>query len=142
MAAPDLRARINAAIDPWRVGSDEEEPPFDATKLVIMALLMSDKPLTRRQVWTWVIASFFYCGSKAADALWDWKPRATDTSAFWGWDDDVDADVPEVQAFRIEEGRLASMFDLKFETGHDYYHRIYLTAKLAQAAANMLRKDC
>ncbi|KAK5711750.1 hypothetical protein LTR15_012345 [Elasticomyces elasticus] len=112
MAATDLRAQIDAAIGPWRVGNDDVKPPFDTTKLVIMALLVSDKSLTRRQVWTWVIASFYYYGSKAADALWDWKPKATDTSTFWDWDDNADADVPEVQALQRSLDEVYCRYDL------------------------------
>ncbi|KAK4896586.1 hypothetical protein LTR27_005504 [Elasticomyces elasticus] len=61
MATPSprerLRARINTAITPWR---DSSAKPFDATKLVIMALVLSDKALTQRDVWLWINTTFSY----------------------------------------------------------------------------------
>ncbi|KAK5711751.1 hypothetical protein LTR15_012346 [Elasticomyces elasticus] len=61
-ARESLRARINTAIAPWRGSS--EEPPFNATKLVIKALISSNKPLTRKE-------TFVYYQNIAGDALWD-----------------------------------------------------------------------
>ncbi|KAK5746425.1 hypothetical protein LTR17_000805 [Elasticomyces elasticus] len=68
-ARESLRARINTAIAPWRGSS--EEPPFNATKLVIMALISGHEPLTRKEVCTWIAQTFVYYQDIAANVLWD-----------------------------------------------------------------------
>ncbi|KAK5697200.1 hypothetical protein LTR97_007335 [Elasticomyces elasticus] len=61
MATPSpresVRARINAAVAPCRNSSAK---PFDATKLVIMALVLSNKGLTQKEVWLWINITFTY----------------------------------------------------------------------------------
>ncbi|KAK5702153.1 hypothetical protein LTR17_022580 [Elasticomyces elasticus] len=73
MTTPDpresIRTRITAAIEPWIKA--KEEPPFSCTQLVVMALVMSDTPLTRREVWSWIVETFAYYREIAAEALWN-----------------------------------------------------------------------
>ncbi|KAK3633654.1 hypothetical protein LTR56_015720 [Elasticomyces elasticus] len=61
MATPSpresVRARINAAVAPCRNSSAK---PFNATKLVIMALVLSNKGLTQKEVWLWINTTFTY----------------------------------------------------------------------------------
>ncbi|KAK5711752.1 hypothetical protein LTR15_012347 [Elasticomyces elasticus] len=73
MATPSprerVRARINTAIAPWQTST--EQPPFATTKLIIMALILSDQPLTQKEVWLWMMGHFSYYHNAAADALWN-----------------------------------------------------------------------
>ncbi|KAK5705497.1 hypothetical protein LTR97_002616 [Elasticomyces elasticus] len=75
MAATDprksLRKRIKKTIASWRNKSPKTAPPFDTAKLVVMALIMSDLPLTQKEVWAWIMGSCSYYRNIAAEAFWD-----------------------------------------------------------------------
>ncbi|KAK5746426.1 hypothetical protein LTR17_000806 [Elasticomyces elasticus] len=68
MATPSpgerVRARIHAAIAPSRNSSAK---PFNATKLVIMALVLSNKGLTQNEVWLWINTTFSYYRTDACN---------------------------------------------------------------------------
>ncbi|KAK3653182.1 hypothetical protein LTR56_004718 [Elasticomyces elasticus] len=74
MATTDPReslcVRINAAVEPWRNSHDGDIPPFNGKQLVVMALIMSGKPINSGAVCTWILNTFSYYRSMATEAFW------------------------------------------------------------------------
>ncbi|KAK5754247.1 hypothetical protein LTS12_015657 [Elasticomyces elasticus] len=102
MATPDphsVRARITAAIAPWRVSL--KKPPFTAVQLVVMALLTSDISLLPKDVWKWTITSFSYYQSLASDASWTMTCHRYE-----------DCELREVHALRSELEAVFLKYDL------------------------------
>ncbi|KAK3653183.1 hypothetical protein LTR56_004719 [Elasticomyces elasticus] len=73
-ARESLRARIDTAIIHWT--KTQEVPPFSGTQLVVMALVMNDTPLTRREVWSWIVETFAYYREAASEAFWNCSSEA------------------------------------------------------------------
>ncbi|KAK4549699.1 hypothetical protein LTR36_005000 [Oleoguttula mirabilis] len=56
MASADLRGRITLAIKPH--AEAEAKPPFSEEEMVVMALMMHDRPLSEEDVCSWIINNF------------------------------------------------------------------------------------
>ncbi|KAK5711748.1 hypothetical protein LTR15_012343 [Elasticomyces elasticus] len=69
-----VRERIDVAILPW--SRNEEEPPFCATDLIVMALLSRGCTLNRKDICKWMVENFGYYRKLAAEAFWGYN-RAT-----------------------------------------------------------------
>ena len=55
----DLRQKIKAVIEPWR-HPKITKPPFTVEQLVVMVLLLSDKPLSREEILESIVDAFRY----------------------------------------------------------------------------------
>lgn len=54
----DLEDAIRAVIQPWQ--DSETKPPFSQGQLIVMALVLSQKPLPSRQIIQWQVSTFGY----------------------------------------------------------------------------------
>ncbi|KAK3653180.1 hypothetical protein LTR56_004716 [Elasticomyces elasticus] len=68
-----VRERIDIATLPW--SKIEEEPPFCATDLILMALL-SEGCLTRKEICKWMVDNLGYYRKLAAEAFWGYNRAA------------------------------------------------------------------
>ncbi|KAK3633651.1 hypothetical protein LTR56_015717 [Elasticomyces elasticus] len=74
-----VRERIDVATLSW--SKTEEEPPFCATDLILMALLSRGCPLTRKEICKWMVDNFGYYRKLAAEALWGYNRAAGELPA-------------------------------------------------------------
>jgi hypothetical protein len=59
-----IRNRIQEVIRPWR--SAIEEPPFTPKELLVMALIMADRPLPAKAILGWVLMNFQFFSISAS----------------------------------------------------------------------------
>lgn len=55
----DLRSAIKHAIEPWKDRADQP-PPFTLNELVVMALVLHDKPMDREELFVWIHFTFHF----------------------------------------------------------------------------------
>ena len=65
----DTRALISAAIRPYRSCANEQ-PPFSLQVLVVMALFMSDQPLSANGIYLWILRTFALYRRLGATSSW------------------------------------------------------------------------
>lgn len=65
----DLRTAVNNAIAPWRY-RDETPPPFTSSELVVMALVLRNEPMNRKEMFLWIYNTFAYFKTHSPARLW------------------------------------------------------------------------
>lgn len=65
----DIRSQIEATIEPWRTGTDRP-PPFTCAELVVIALVLHERPLSHVYISFWVLRSFAFYERLGREAVW------------------------------------------------------------------------
>lgn len=101
-----LKKRINAVIAPY--AESEEEPPFTAQELFVMALLSNDCSMNTKSILRWTFDNFQYCRDLAFASF-------DDTSSH--------QDRMPGKEFRARLRRVPQDFELPLEAGRPLHYR-------------------
>lgn len=78
----ELQAHIKTAIRPYRAGPSVR-PPFSTEQLVVMALVLHEKPMAAHEITTWIFKTFSYFNSMAINELFYCGPSKPEHDTFY-----------------------------------------------------------